>query len=71
MVNTTACAGTDTAPASPEDTLTDTSEDGRVANLTEKVPEPSSEIDNESRSNTSSAVSSSATDTSTSAVTPL
>ena len=69
-MNTNACDGTDTAPVSPEDTVTDTLADGRVANQTETFPEPFSEIDNESRSTTRFTESSSATDTSTSAVSP-
>ena len=55
--NTNAVDGTDTAPVSPDDTVTDTSAVGWVANLTVNEPVPSSEIVNDAGSTTKPAVS--------------
>ena len=62
--------GTDTAPASPDDTVTVTDAVGWVANFTVKLPVPSSEIVNDTGSTTTPAVSLSLTVTVTLAVSP-
>ena len=49
VVNVNGCDGTDTAPASPDDTVTDTSWEGRVAKLTSKLPESPSATVNDWR----------------------
>ena len=70
VVNNNVPQLTDTAPESPDDTLTETCADGRVANLSSKVPEPFSEIGRLPGSTSKFTVSSSVTDTATVAVRP-